>query len=66
MKILRVLVFITDRQTDRHTDRQTDRQMDRDIHSLCVGWRNLPTLRLGWRKFFSSCVVVSVFGYGGK
>ncbi len=20
------------------------------VHSLCVGWRNLPTLRVGWRS----------------
>ncbi len=43
--------------------------MDREqIHSLCVGWRNLPmlpvgwrnlpTLPVGWRNFFSSCAVV--------
>jgi hypothetical protein len=36
------------------------------IHSLCVGWRNLPTLRVGWRDLFFSCAVVSVFGSGGK
>jgi hypothetical protein len=24
------------------------------------------SLRIGWRKFFSSCAVVSVFGSGGK
>ncbi len=31
-----------------------------------MGWRNLPTLRVGWRIFFSSCAVVSVFCSGGK
>ncbi len=36
------------------------------MHSLCVGWRNLPTLRVGWRNFFSSCAVVSVFCSGEK
>ncbi len=36
------------------------------LHSLRVGWRNLPTLCEGWRIFFSSCAVVSVFGSGGK
>ncbi len=36
------------------------------LHSLCAGWRNLPTLRVGWRNLFSSCAVVSVFGSGGK
>ncbi len=35
-------------------------------HSLRVGWRNLPKLRVGWRIFFSSCAVVSVVGSGGK
>jgi hypothetical protein len=29
---------------------------EEQTHSLCVGWRN----------FFSSCAVVSVFGSGGK
>jgi hypothetical protein len=36
VKILRVLVFITDRQTDR----QTDRRMDRDINPV---WASLTT-----------------------
>jgi hypothetical protein len=36
------------------------------LHSLCVGWRNLPTLRMGWRNLFSSCAVVSIFDSGGK
>ncbi len=22
------------------------------LHSLCMGWRNLPMLRVGWRNFF--------------
>jgi hypothetical protein len=35
---------------------QTERLTEKQIHSLCVGWRNL----------FSSCAVVSVFCYGGK
>ncbi len=35
---------------------QTELQMKTQIHLLCVGWRN----------FFSSCAVVSVFGSGGK
>ncbi len=38
------------------TDRRTELQMEERIHSLRVGWRN----------FFSSCAVVSVFGSGGK
>ncbi len=45
-------VFIDNGQTDEQMNRQTDRE----IHSLHVGWRN----------FFSSCAVVSVFGSGGK
>ncbi len=36
--------------------RQTEWQTERRIHSL----------RIGWRNFFSSCAVVSVFGSGGK
>ncbi len=36
--------------------RQTESQTEKQIHSLCVGWRN----------FFSSCGFVSVFGSGGK
>ncbi len=36
--------------------RQTERQTESQIHSLCVGWRNL----------FSSCAVVSVFCSGRK
>ncbi len=36
--------------------RQTERQTESQIHSLRVGWRN----------FFSSCAVVSVFCSGGK
>ena len=36
--------------------RQTERQTESKIHSL----------RVGWRKLFSSCAVVSVFGSGGK
>ncbi len=35
---------------------QTESQTEKRIHSLCVGWRN----------FFSSCAVVSVFCSGGK
>ncbi len=35
---------------------RTNGLTDRDIHSLRVGWRN----------FFSSCAVVSVFGSGRK
>ena len=35
---------------------QTELQTESQIHSLHVGWRN----------FFSSCAVVSVFGSGGK
>jgi hypothetical protein len=35
---------------------QSERQTEKQIHSLCVGWRNL----------FSSCAVVSVFCSGGK
>ncbi len=34
----------------------TESQTESQIHSLCVGWRNL----------FSSCAVVSVFCSGGK
>ncbi len=49
-----------------HTDRQTDRQTEKQIHSLRVGWRNLPMLRVDWRNLFSGCAVVSVFGSGGK
>ncbi len=48
------------------THRQTHRQTESQIHSLCVGWRNLHTLCMGWRNLFSSCAVVSVFGSGGK
>ncbi len=48
------------------TDRRTDRQTEEQIHLLCVGWRNLPTLRVGLRNLFSSCAVVSVFGSSGK
>ncbi len=48
MKILCVLVVITDRQTDKQTDRQTDRQTDgrtdrwtdRDINPV---WASLTT-----------------------
>ena len=36
--------------------RRTKSQTEKQIHSLCVGWRNL----------FSSCAVVSVFCSGGK
>ncbi len=36
--------------------RWTEVQTEERIHSLRVGWRN----------FFSSCAVVSVFGSGGK
>ncbi len=36
-------------QTDRWTDRQTEER----IHLLCVGWRNLPTLHVGWSNLFS-------------
>jgi hypothetical protein len=35
---------------------QTESLMEKQIHSL----------RVGWRDFFSSCAVVSVFGSGGK
>jgi hypothetical protein len=35
---------------------QTESQTETQIHSLLVGWRN----------FFSSCAVMSVFGSGGK
>ncbi len=35
---------------------QTERRTECQIHSLCVGWRNL----------FSSCAVMSVFCSGGK
>ena len=35
---------------------QTESQTESQIHSLCMGWRNL----------FSSCAVVSVFCSGGK
>ncbi len=45
---------------------QTDGRTEEQIHLLCVGWRNLPTLRVSWRNLFSSCAVVSVFGSGGK
>jgi hypothetical protein len=38
------------------TDRRIESQMEERIHSL----------RMGWRNFFSSCAVVSVFGSGGK
>ncbi len=30
---------------------QTDGVTEKQIHSLPVGWRNLPTLRVGWRKY---------------
>ena len=53
------LLTLTHGQKDGRTEGGTK-------HSLCVGWRNLPTLRLGWRNLFSSCAVVSVFGSGGK
>ncbi len=36
--------------------RRTELRTEEQIHSLHVGWRN----------FFSSCVVVSVSGSGGK
>ncbi len=35
-------------------------------HLLHVGWRNLPTLRVGWRNFFSSCAVVTVLVMAGN
>ncbi len=35
---------------------QTESRTEKQIHSLRVGWRN----------FFPSCAVVSVFGSGGK
>jgi hypothetical protein len=35
---------------------QTELQTEKGIHLL----------RMGWRNFFSSCAVVSVFGSGGK
>ncbi len=35
---------------------QTESLTEKRIHLLCMGWRN----------FFSSCAVVSVFGSGGK
>jgi hypothetical protein len=38
------------------TERRTERQTEEQIHLLHVGWRN----------FFSSCAVVSIFGSGGK
>ncbi len=49
-------------QTDGRTDGRTEEQ----IHSLCVGWRNLPTLRVCWRNLFSSCAVVSVLVLAGN
>jgi hypothetical protein len=33
--------------------------------SLTSTWGK-HSLRMGWRNFFSSCAVVSVFGFGGK
>ncbi len=44
----------------------TERQIEEQIHSLCVGWRNLLTLCVGWRNLFSSCAVVSVLSSGRK
>jgi hypothetical protein len=37
---------------------RTEWLTESQIRSLCVGWRNLPMLRMGWRNFFSSCAVV--------
>jgi hypothetical protein len=49
MKILLVLVFITDRQTDRQADRQTGRQTDRDINLV---WASL-TMFLQVKSYLS-------------
>ncbi len=32
---------------------QTERWTKKRIHLLCMGWRNLPTLRVGWSNLFS-------------
>ena len=40
----------------RMTDWKTDGVTEKQIHSLCVGWRNLPTLRVGWRKYRNLCL----------
>ena len=60
------LLALTHRQMDGRMDGRTDGRTEKQIHLLRVGWRNLPTLRMGWRILFSSCAVVSVFGSGGK
>ncbi len=38
---------------------------DEPTHSVSLK-RLKHSLRMGWRNFFSSCAVVSVFGSGGK
>jgi hypothetical protein len=42
-----------------HTDTDTDTDTTLIFYSIDL-------LRMGWRNFFSSCAVVSVFGSGGK
>ncbi len=66
------LLALTDRQTDGWTDRGTTTLASHGleepahalrglflIHSLCVGWRNLPTLRVAGGTFFQLCCCVS-------